>query len=248
MAKQIPLNHGQVALVDDEDYDALISMKWYYAEGYARRSDPDRPGGIQFMHRLILNAPTGLQVDHINGDKLDNRRSNLRLCTGSQNVRNTGKRRGTFSSVYKGVSLHKASGRWMAHIRISGRSGPLFLGYFAFEIDAANAYDHAAREHHGEFAYVNFPDEREEEKRKISALPTLAVRIKNPMNLRVVKCCGTCLHQNGYLEANHCGKHEFDVYAYHLCNDYAPHAHIQSAEEVLSDAELAAQRRAEYGG
>lgn len=103
--------------------------------------------------RLILNAPTGAHVDHINGDPFDNRRCNLRLCTAGENNRNQRAQRGS-TSRFKGVSA-RLDGRWMAQICASGNSQ--YIGIFRDEDEAARAYDTRARELHGEFAAVNFP-------------------------------------------------------------------------------------------
>lgn len=104
------------------------------------------------MHRIILNAPAGVYVDHINGNGLDNRRSNLRLCTFADNIRNRGKLKdGT--SQYKGVHRLTNSIRWCARITHDGRT--MSLGCYASELSAARAYDRAAILKHGEFARTN---------------------------------------------------------------------------------------------
>ena len=105
------------------------------------------------MHRLILNAMKGMDVDHINHDGLDNRRSNLRLCTRSENLRNQRALRS--STGLKGIHLDKR-GRWTAYIKPNAQKSHKFLGYFDNAIDAAVAYDAAARQHYGEFARTNF--------------------------------------------------------------------------------------------
>jgi hypothetical protein len=108
------------------------------------------------LHRLLLNAPPELQVDHINGDGLDNRRSNLRLATGSQNQGNSRKRRDGVTSQYRGVSWNKRAGKWQALLRREGKLQ--YLGYFSDEEAAARAYDAAALEQWGSFARLNFPE------------------------------------------------------------------------------------------
>lgn len=106
------------------------------------------------MHRAILVAPSGAEVDHINGNGLDNRRSNLRLATVNMNRWNMNGRRS--ASTYKGVSLvPDGSGMWRA--RICFLSKKQELGKYDNEADAARAYDRRARELHGEFARLNFP-------------------------------------------------------------------------------------------
>lgn len=89
-------------------------------------------------------------IDHINGDKKDNRISNLRLATKSQNEINKPKKAGT-SSKYKGVTWHKARGKWLAHLNVNGKYK--YLGYYSIEIDAKYAYDKAAEEFHGEYRF-----------------------------------------------------------------------------------------------
>ena len=109
------------------------------------------------MHRQILHPPGHLVVDHINHNGLDNRKANLRHATRVQNNRNRLiiKRKGA-SSKYKGVSWRKRKKRWHARIHVNGRYK--FLGYFKEEINAAKAYDKAAKKYHKEFASLNFPD------------------------------------------------------------------------------------------
>jgi hypothetical protein len=103
-----------------------------------------------------MNEPAGLLVDHRNGIGLDNRRANLRLATNSQNGCNKPKKKNT-SSQFIGVSFHKKAGKWACFIRNKGRR--TWLGSFESEIDAARAYDEAAKKYHGEFARLNFPGE-----------------------------------------------------------------------------------------
>ena len=109
------------------------------------------------MHRAILNAPKGLLVDHIDGNGLNNRKSNLRLCTFAQNAHNSRPRRNS-SSRYKGVCWHKLKKKWTVSIYKGGKR--TYLGYYDDEIEAALAYDRKAEELFGEFAYLNFPNHR----------------------------------------------------------------------------------------
>lgn len=106
------------------------------------------------MHRFIMDAPKGQQVDHINGNKLDNRKSNLRICSHSENLRNQRKPKDN-KSGFKGVSWHKGAKRWCAEIRSNGKRH--HLGYFDTAEDAAKAYDIAATLIHGDYARLNFP-------------------------------------------------------------------------------------------
>lgn len=165
MSKEIPLTQGMVAIVDDEDYEQLSSYHWQYQKetGYARRNDGTRKTHRHiYMHRQIMNAAPGIQVDHIHGNKLDNRKSELRLCTNKENSRNQSpvseKRRRTKTSKFKGVCWAKNRGRWVAHITVDRRC--IHLGYFDHEIDAANAYDNAAKAYYGEYARINNDDSR----------------------------------------------------------------------------------------
>lgn len=121
--------------------------------------------GARFLlHRVVTQAPAGVEVDHINRDPSDNRPENLRLATRSQNMHSarTTKRGGAQSSIHRGVCLHRSrkgdsTTRWRAHIGVDGRTR--HLGYFQDEREAALAYDAAARRLHGAFAVVNFPAE-----------------------------------------------------------------------------------------
>ena len=101
------------------------------------------------MHRVLLNAPKGLQVDHINHDTLDNRKENLRLVTADQNNCNLRTRSGSLSG-FKGVSFHKRIGKFQARIQLAGRE--IYLGYFTNAEEASEVYKKAAVKYHGEFA------------------------------------------------------------------------------------------------
>lgn len=154
------------AIVDREDAD-LAELRWSVdREGYARRTTlgADTPSGhgVERLHRSVLaraiDRPLNRQeqCDHISGDRLDNRRVNLRVATLGQNAVN---RTARGESLYLGVN--RSRNNWRAQIVPlgSGRRGrQLFLGRFATEEDAARAYDRAAREYHGEYARLNFPD------------------------------------------------------------------------------------------
>jgi AP2 domain/HNH endonuclease len=161
--KEIPLTQGKFAKVDDADYEWLSQWKWHAKRGkrtwYSARTEGsgDQQRTIR-MHRLIMGG-SDLQVDHKNGDGLNNQRKNLRLATNGQNQCNSRKnRRG--SSIYKGVSWDKYRKRWRAtivYLKVQEH-----LGYFDSEIEAARAYDKAARELFREFARLNFPDTQPE--------------------------------------------------------------------------------------
>jgi hypothetical protein len=157
----IPLNQGKYALIDEDDF-ALVSQYNWFLQGlgpyhsYAIRNLPiGSDKKIESMHRFLMNAADDIEVDHINGDGLDNRRQNLRLATRSQNMANQKKKEGT-TSRYKGVSWRKVERKWRAYIKCDKQNR--HLGYFHSEIEAALAYDRAARELFGKFANLNFPD------------------------------------------------------------------------------------------
>jgi hypothetical protein len=156
--KEIPLTQGRVAIVDDADYEMLSRFKWLYGDRYAvRRARCGVRWVTVLMHREIMQPLDGMQVDHINGDKLDNRRCNLRIVTSSQNKCNCGVQANN-TSGFKGVSLSKPTGKWVANIKKHGKLH--FLGYFPTAIEAARAYNRAAQEMHGEFARLNPVDEK----------------------------------------------------------------------------------------
>jgi hypothetical protein len=159
--RRIHLTEGKFALVDPQDFYWLNNFDWC-ADGkgdciYAVRHllSADEKANVVRMHRYIMKAPDKLLVDHRNGDGLDNRRDNLRLATHSQNTCNRKKKTCT-SSKYIGVCLDKQTGKWRSLIMINGKS--LSLGRFDSELDAAKAYDVAAREYHKDFARLNFPE------------------------------------------------------------------------------------------
>lgn len=152
--REIPLSRGKVAIVDADDYEWLAQWKWCVSSwGYAIRSTGGKPSQIR-MHRQIMDAPPDIQVDHINGNRLDNRRSNLRLATSSQQKMN---RRPTAASGYKGVRWHKQGKKWHARIKVDGKE--VSLGLFDTAEDAARARDKASIVHHGPYARLNFPDD-----------------------------------------------------------------------------------------
>lgn len=148
--KLIPLTNGKFAKVDNEDFEELSKINWQY---HAKRNYV--VSNLGRMHRLIMSCPNGMHVDHINHDRLDNRRSNLRICTPEENTWNTRSLRKS-SSKFKGVSYFKKNGKWRASISFKGKF--ISLGYFINEVDAAIAYDIAALKYYKDFGCLNFPD------------------------------------------------------------------------------------------
>lgn len=151
----IPLTQGKHAIVDTVDFERISKFKWAYSNGYARRViRPHRTKQVViFMHREVLYVPDGMLPDHINGNGIDNRRSNLRVCTRSQNCRNKQKIRSKTTSKYKGVYWSKTQRKWKAEIKIDRATKTRrCLGSFSSEYQAAMAYRIAALKYHKEFA------------------------------------------------------------------------------------------------
>lgn len=161
MPVQVPLTQGISCAIDSEDADLVLQHRWQlwergphrYARSHIRIGDRRRGTA---MHRFILDAPPEKSVDHIDGDGLNNQRSNLRLVSKGQNRSNSIKRREA-SSEFKGV--YKFGMKWASQISSRERwpSGPWRIGLFDTAVDAALAYDAVARILFGEYARVNFP-------------------------------------------------------------------------------------------
>jgi hypothetical protein len=146
--------------IDDEDFGAVSQYRWLHSRNgkvvYARRTfDQDGTRKQQLLHSFLTGWPL---VDHINHDGLDNRRVNLRPASRRENILNSRKpatRDGLVcASSYKGVARKR--NKWRAYIAVEGKQ--LNLGVYTLELDAALAFDRAARQHHGEFACLNFPE------------------------------------------------------------------------------------------
>lgn len=151
---EVPLTQGYVALVDREDYEELIKYKWsayktnntFYA---IRNIYIGTKRTTVNMHRVIIEPPNDLFVDHIDGNGLNNQRSNLRICTSSQNGMNRGKQK-VNTSGFKGVTFCKNNNKWQAQIKVNKVN--LFLGYFDTPEEAYKAYCEGCIKYHGEFA------------------------------------------------------------------------------------------------
>lgn len=149
----IPLTRGLHAIVDVEDHQWLSKHKWHaspatgHSTVYAKRST--RHGSV-FMHRMIMKPPEGMVVDHINGNGLDNRRCNLRICTPTENSRN---RRKHADGKSRFIGVSPWGKKWQAAV------GRHYLGLFDDEVEAAKARDRKALELYGEHAWLNFPQE-----------------------------------------------------------------------------------------
>lgn len=158
--RYIPLTQGQKTLVDVGDFYELARHKWYAqpmknGTFYPRRVTSLADGEKMItMSRWILGAKDGELADHVNRNPLDNRRCNLRIATREQNARNSKKARPSQSGF---IGVRKSKNKWMAKVGFEG--GEIFVGMFNTPEEAALARDHKARELHGEFAVLNFPEE-----------------------------------------------------------------------------------------
>jgi hypothetical protein len=158
--KRIPLGENQYALVDAADFDWLKQWTWHLQGGYAARNESHK---TIYMHRAIMDPPPGKVVDHYDHSKLNNWRSNLRICSRQENQCNLRKHANS-ASRFKGVAYCKERHKW--YVRLSTRGIRVRLGYFTDEAEAARAYDRKAVELFGEFAYLNFPDDWPPEQRQ----------------------------------------------------------------------------------
>lgn len=156
--KLVPLSKGKFAMVDDEDYEMVMQLCWYWTSYNVHRTGYAAHGvaikgkriGLIYMHDMILRVPIGNEVDHRDGDGLNNQRYNLRAATRAQQIQNSRPRRGT-QSGYKGV--WKNRDKWTACIHVDKQR--ITLGQFDCPIDAAKAYNIAALKYFGEFARLN---------------------------------------------------------------------------------------------
>lgn len=161
MSKIITLNHGYQAIVDDDVFETINKHRWLIngrqTKPYASRVSGSRGNKKKyFMHRVIIGATPGdgVVVDHINGNTLDNRRSNLRVCCHKDNMKNqAGRKKST--SIFKGVSRDEKNKKWVVQVMLNGRR--VFHARAIDEIEAALAHDVIATRVHGEHAWLNFP-------------------------------------------------------------------------------------------
>jgi hypothetical protein len=126
--KYIQLTQGKVAIVDDEDFERVNQFKWCFDTGYAARKSGPRKAQVKiWLHRFIMQTPPGMDTDHINGNKLDNRKNNLRICTHSINLNNSKLARNN-TTGFQGVSWSKDKKKWRATKGYFGKQ--FWLGYF----------------------------------------------------------------------------------------------------------------------
>lgn len=228
--KEIALSRDKVALVDDEDYDRVLPYRWaayrspvkHYETWYAVNVD------VGTMHRFILEPQDAQDVDHRDGDGLNNTRENLRVCTHQQNLWNKRKpyRNGRATSHYKGVYYDKVRGQWRAQIRVDGKTKK--LGRHETEEAAARAYDAAAAYYFGEFARVNFSDDVtpipfKESKPKTSKYRGVSLDFtkQGKPRWRVLIYTGESRHHLGWFEDEDAAALAYDLAARRLFGDRA---------------------------
>jgi hypothetical protein len=159
--KEYPMHCGRIALIDDEDYERVSTLSWRSqrcGRTFYALHNPKQPTTLKVvrMHRFILQISyigKIAEVDHINGNGLDNRKSNLRVCSHAQNSRNRKKWEIPCSSKYKGVNFDKATGRWLTRVHSMGKTH--VIGRFDTEEEGAIEYNKAAKRLFGEYARLN---------------------------------------------------------------------------------------------
>ena len=156
--KAIKLTQNKWAMVDREDYEEVNKHRWHISGGANTNYTATRINRKKIrMHRLVMNPKKGECIDHVNGNGLDNRKENLRICSHMENNRAIPKTKNKTSSKYKGVTADKRYGRWI--VQITHNYKKITLGGFNTEEEAGRVYDKLALKHHGEFASLNFPKE-----------------------------------------------------------------------------------------
>lgn len=163
----ILLINGGETIVDDADFAWLSQYHWRLNTcGYAERTNNNKKPKYIRMHRDILQPPNGIGCDHIDGNRLNNQRNNLRLCTQQENTFNSGKRQPASSSQLRSqyIGVHWHQNRWQVRMRIEKEQH--YIGRFRDELEAARAYDAAAIALRGQFARLNFPENYRSEARK----------------------------------------------------------------------------------
>lgn len=152
--KEITLSRNKTTVVDNENFDELSKYKWYFDGYYAVRNEKTRKNKtkIILMHRQIMREPKGKRIDHEDGNGLNNQKYNLRLCSHAENMRNS-KKPINNTSGYKGVHFNKKAKKFQAYISVDNKNK--HLGLFNNPIDAALAYNNAAKKLHGKFANLN---------------------------------------------------------------------------------------------
>lgn len=164
MSKEIPISRGKyITIVDDEDFDKVASHKWKMLKSRSRVYAAREIGGkgkwkTLLLHRFLMSAQEGDYVDHINNNTLDNRKENLRLTSNSMNLGNRGKQANN-TSGYKGV--HKCHNGFAVRIRKDDYVYRL-SNMVKDPIEGAKIYDRAALHFYGEFAYLNFPEDKDQ--------------------------------------------------------------------------------------
>lgn len=151
----ITLPSGHAVKVSEEDFERLSKYKYYlHRNGYVYRFDYSvNPKKAIYMHHDVVGKKLGYVVDHINRDRTDNRRENLRFASPNSNLHNSGKSRGEYSSVHKGVSWNGMANAWSAIVRHEGKQKK--LGFFETELAAANAYNEYVKTNRDGFAHLN---------------------------------------------------------------------------------------------
>lgn len=162
--RRIKLTRGKYALVDPEDFERLNRYKWHCSQSnYAKRATRSQSGKGRkqveiFMHKVVCPPPEGMIADHINRNRLDNRKANLRPATWTQNAWNRSSVRKTRKTRHKGIRYYKDTKKWQVRLMINGRR--VSFGCYDDEEEAAKAYDVVAKKYRGEYAVLNFPEKQ----------------------------------------------------------------------------------------